>query len=110
MQLTLHFPSLNQHWRAIHGIIGQRSVTNFYLPSGKIMGFQLLPTKVRRRRCLVHRKFRLRTNTTLLRQLTNKQIDLTKGVRRKEMSQLRNVMGSGEFQKCWKRYQKIPLF
>ena len=70
----------------------------------------MLSPRTRRRRSLVHQKVRLRTNTTLLRHLTNKQIDLTKGVRRKEMSQLRNVVGSGECQKCWKRNQKCPLF
>ena len=92
------------------GFSGQKTATKFYFPSEKAMCFQLLSPRTRRRRYLVHQKFRLRTNTTLLRQLTNKQIDLTKGVSRKEMSQLRNVVGSGECQKCWKRIQKFPLF
>ena len=78
MQLTLVFPSPNQHWDYIPGIIGRRSVAKFCLPSEKVLGFQLLSPETGRRRSLIHRKFRLRTITTLLNQLTNKQTDLTK--------------------------------
>ena len=41
MQLTLHIPSPNQHWDAIHGIIGRRGAANVYLPSEKSHGFSI---------------------------------------------------------------------
>ena len=58
LQLTLHFPSPNQHWDAIHRIIGQRSATKFYMLTEKIMGSQLFSPKTVRRRSLVRRNFR----------------------------------------------------
>ena len=79
MQLTLHILSLKPLWDAIHGFLGQRSATKKYLHlhPEKNLGFQLLSPKTRRRRSLVHRKFRPRTITTLLNELTKKQTDPT---------------------------------
>ena len=78
MQLTLHIPSPNQHWYYIPGIIGRRGAARFCFPSEKVLGFQLLSPETRRRRSLVHRKFRPRSNTTFQKQLTINQTDLTK--------------------------------
>ena len=40
MQLTVHIPSPNHHWKAIQGILGQRSTLRKYLPSEKIWVFK----------------------------------------------------------------------
>ena len=79
MQLPLHIPSPQHFWDAIHGFFRPEGATKFYSPSEKVRGFQLLSPRSRRRRCLVHRKFRPRINTTLLKHLTKKQTDLTNG-------------------------------
>ena len=79
MQPTIHIPSPQHYWDAIHGFFRLKSATKFYFPSEKVMGFQLLSPRTCRRRYLVHQKIRPRINTTLLKHLTKKQTDLTNG-------------------------------